>query len=88
MEIFSNNSTSFLSTILLTFPLMWGVYEFRKFRFQLEDIKKKANEISKKIDDITKNKLEKIYKMHFVLLYLKYPLHQNLKYPVLICHYR
>ena len=58
MEIFSNNSTSFLSTILLTFPLMWGVYEFRKFRFQLEDIKKKANEISKKIDDITKNKLE------------------------------
>ena len=58
MEIFSNNSTSFFSTILLTVPLMWGVYEFRKFRFQLEDIKKKANEINKKIDDITKNKLE------------------------------
>lgn len=58
MEIFSNNTISFLSTILLTVPLMWGVYEFRKFRFQLEDIKKKANEINKKIDDITKNKLE------------------------------
>ena len=58
MEIFSNNTISFLSSILLTVPLMWGVYEFRKFRFQLDDIKKKANEINKKIDDITKNKLE------------------------------
>lgn len=58
MEIFSNNTISFLSTVLLTVPLMWGVYEFRKFRFQLNDIKKKANEINKKIDDITKNRLD------------------------------
>tara|TARA_A100001015_G_scaffold187633_1_gene208983 strand:- start:1536 stop:1775 length:240 start_codon:yes stop_codon:yes gene_type:complete len=58
MEIFSNNTISFLSSILLTVPLMWGVYEFRKFRFQLDDIKKKANEINKKIDDITKNRLD------------------------------
>lgn len=58
MEIFSNNTISFLSTVLLTVPLMWGVYEFRKFRFQLDDIKKKANEINKKIDDITKNRLD------------------------------
>ena len=58
MENFSNNTTSFLSTIILTVPLLWGVYEFREFRFQLNDIKKKAYEIDQKINDITKNKLE------------------------------
>ena len=58
MEFFPNNTISLISTFMLSIPLIWGVYEFRKFRIQIDDIKKKANDIDKKIDDITKNKLE------------------------------
>ena len=48
----------YIHTFICVTPLIWGIYEFRKFRQQIEDIKTKANEINKKIDDITNNNLE------------------------------
>lgn len=58
MSIIQNDTIYLISTLVLSIPLMWGVYEFRKFRFQLDDIKDKANTIDKKIEDITSNKLD------------------------------
>ena len=57
MSTFSSDTFYILSSLILSVPLIWGVYEFRKFRFQLEDIKDKADNIDKTIDDITKNNL-------------------------------
>ena len=34
------------------------MHEFRKFRYQIDDIKKKADKINNKIDDISNNNLE------------------------------
>ena len=48
-----------LQTILVTIPVFWGVYEFRKFRYQLNDIKKTADQLNVKIDDLANNKLDK-----------------------------
>tara|TARA_B100000886_G_scaffold129696_1_gene87433 strand:+ start:3211 stop:3465 length:255 start_codon:yes stop_codon:yes gene_type:complete len=48
----------YIHTFICVSPLIWGIYEFRKFRQQIEDIKTKADEINKKIDDITNNNLE------------------------------
>ena len=48
----------YIHTFICVTPLIWGIYEFRKFRQQIEDIKTKADEINKKIDDITNNNLE------------------------------
>ena len=53
-----NDTYSIISTIIFSIPLLWGVYEFREFRFQIEDIKKKAEKIEKKMDDISQNKLD------------------------------
>ena len=58
MSIIQNDTIYLISTLVLSIPLMWGVYEFRKFRFQLDDIKDKADNIDKKIEDITSNKLD------------------------------
>ena len=58
MNIFFNDTYNILSTIIFSIPLLWGVYEFREFRFQIEDIKKKAENIEQKFDDISKNKLD------------------------------
>ena len=33
-----NDTYSIISTIIFSIPLLWGVYEFREFRFQIEDI--------------------------------------------------
>ncbi len=48
-----------LQTIIMSIPVFWGVYEFRQFRSQLNDIYIKANEINDKIDEIGCNKLDK-----------------------------
>ena len=58
MSIIQNDTIYLISTLVLSIPLIWGVYEFRKFRFQLDDIKDKANKIDKQIEDITSNKLD------------------------------
>ena len=58
MSIIQNDTIYLISTLVLSIPLIWGVYEFRKFRFQLDDIKDKADNIDKKIEDITSNKLD------------------------------
>ena len=58
MDIHQNDTISIVSSILLSIPLIWGVYEFRKFRFQLKDIKNTADKIDKKINDISSNNLE------------------------------
>ena len=54
-----NELQPLIQTFLITIPVFWGVYEFRQFRNQLNDIYKTANEINHKIDDIGNNKLEK-----------------------------
>ena len=46
------------NSVIVTVPIIWGIYEFRQFRCQLSDILKKFDEINKKLDDISKNKLE------------------------------
>ena len=46
------------NSVIVTVPIIWGIYEFRQFRYQLSDILKKFDEINKKLDDISKNKLE------------------------------
>tara|TARA_B100000424_G_C22923906_1_gene491537 strand:- start:465 stop:719 length:255 start_codon:yes stop_codon:yes gene_type:complete len=48
----------YIHTFICVTPLIWGIYEFRKFRQQIEGIKTKADEINKKIDDISNNNLE------------------------------
>ena len=48
----------YIHTFICVTPLIWGIYEFRKFRQQIEDIKNKADEINRKIDDISSNNLE------------------------------
>ena len=58
MESHNNDIFQLMSSFLLSLPLMWGVYEFRKFRYQLEDVKNIAKSIDNKIDDITSNKLD------------------------------
>ena len=57
MSTFLSDTFYILSSLLLSFPLIWGVYEFRKFRFQIENIKEKADNIDRTIYDITKNNL-------------------------------
>ena len=57
MNIYHSDIIYLLSSVVLSVPLIWGVYEFRKFRSQLEDIKDTAKTIDKKIDDITSNNL-------------------------------
>jgi len=52
-------SYNILYTLFLVSPIFWGVYEFRKFREQLNDIYKIAENINVKLDDISKNDLEK-----------------------------
>ena len=61
-----NDTYSIISTIIFSIPLLWGVYEFREFRFQIEDIKKKAENIEKKMDDISQNKLDEYPLLHDV----------------------
>ena len=58
MVTLSSDNFYILSSLILSVPLIWGVYEFRKFRFQLKDIKDKADNIDKTIDDIAKNNLK------------------------------
>jgi hypothetical protein len=48
----------YIYTFICMTPVLWGVYEFRKFRYQIDDIKKKADKINNKIDDISNNNLE------------------------------
>ncbi len=65
MEYLKNNPYS-----IFIIPLFWGIYEFRKLRFQLLDIFKIAeeykpivNELNQKIDELSSNKtaLKNIY---------------------------
>ena len=50
--------STLFNSVIVTVPVIWGIYEFRKFRYQLSDILEKFDEINKKLDDISKNKLE------------------------------
>ena len=60
MDCFKNNPYS-----ILVVPLVWGVYEIRKFRFQLLDIltlakeyKEIANNLNQKIEDLSSDKTD------------------------------
>lgn len=48
-----------IPSLICVVPVFWGVYEFRKFRYQLNDIKKTADQLNVKIDDLANNKLDK-----------------------------
>ena len=50
--------STLFNSVIVTIPIIVGIYEFRQFRCQLSDILKKFDEINKKLDDISKNKLE------------------------------
>ena len=47
-----------IPSLICVVPVFWGVYEFRKFRYQLNDIKKTAYELNGKINDLANNKLD------------------------------
>lgn len=58
MEYLKNNPYS-----IFIIPLFWGIYEFRKLRYQLLDIlkiaeeyKPIANDLNQKIDELSSNK--------------------------------
>jgi len=58
MDYIKNNPYS-----ILVIPMLWGVYEFRKLRFQLFDILKIAkeykpvfNDLNQKINELSSNK--------------------------------
>lgn len=58
MEYFKNNPYS-----IFIIPLFWGIYEFRKLRYQLLDILKIAEEykpivsdLNQKIEELSSNK--------------------------------
>ena len=58
MDYLKNNPYS-----IFVIPLIWGIYEFRKLRYQLFDILKIANEykplvhdLKEKIDELSSNK--------------------------------
>tara|TARA_B100000524_G_C23370266_1_gene269191 strand:+ start:219 stop:467 length:249 start_codon:yes stop_codon:yes gene_type:complete len=60
MNSFSEENIKFvIGTFIFVTPLTWGVYEFRKFRLRLEDMYKSIHELNGKIEDISKNNLEK-----------------------------
>ncbi len=50
--------STLFNSVIVTIPIIVGIYEFRQFRYQLSDILRKFDEINKKLDDISKNKLE------------------------------
>lgn len=58
INLSDENAKLFLQTFVYITPMMWGIYEFRQFRLQLESIFKKVFELNQKIDDISKNNLD------------------------------
>tara|TARA_B100000965_G_C19260800_1_gene612945 strand:+ start:87 stop:302 length:216 start_codon:yes stop_codon:yes gene_type:complete len=44
-------NVSNIQSYIFLLPICWGIYEFRKFRYEI-------NGIHKKIDDISNNRLE------------------------------
>ena len=58
MDIHKDDIKSLLHTIIVVSPFLWGVWEFRKFREQLNDIYITTLELNSKLDQISKNKLD------------------------------
>ena len=58
MDICREDVKSLLQTFLVVSPFLWGVWEFRKFREQLNDIYKTTLDLNNKLDEISKNKLD------------------------------
>ena len=50
--------SNLLYTIIIIIPLYWAVYEFRNLRQELKYIHKTIDQITKKADDITSNRLD------------------------------
>ena len=51
------NITSYLPSLIFIPPLLWGIFEFRQFRFHIGELKNSADTFNKKIDDISKGNL-------------------------------
>tara|TARA_Y100000991_G_scaffold201228_1_gene174111 strand:- start:44 stop:271 length:228 start_codon:yes stop_codon:yes gene_type:complete len=49
---------SYINTLICALPLIWGVYEFKQFRGQVDELKKKADVLNKKLDNVLNNDLE------------------------------
>ena len=49
---------SYINTLICVLPLIWGVYEFKQFRGQVDELKKKADVLNKKLDNVLNNDLE------------------------------
>ena len=49
---------SYINTLICVLPLIWGVYEFKQFRGQVDELKKKADALNKKLDNVLNNDLE------------------------------
>ena len=58
MDALTENHVQVLRSLIFVSPLLWGIWEFRQFRFKLDDIYKKTNELNLKLDKIAKNNLE------------------------------
>ena len=58
MDALTENHVQVLRGLIFVSPLLWGIWEFRQFRFKLDDIYKKTNELNLKLDKIAKNNLE------------------------------
>lgn len=55
--LIENHIQLFKGAILIS-PIVWGIWEFRQFRFKLNDIYKEANDLNTKLDKIAKNNLD------------------------------
>ena len=49
---------SYINTLIYALPLIWGVYEFKQFRGPVDELKKKADALNKKLDNVLNNDLE------------------------------
>ena len=52
MDALTENHVQVLRSLIFVSPLLWGIWEFRQFRFKLDDIYKKTNELNLKLDKI------------------------------------
>ena len=58
MDALTENHVQIVRGIIFISPLLWGIWEFRQFRFKLDDIYKETNELNLKLDKIAKNNLD------------------------------
>ena len=52
------NISSYLPSLIFIPPLLWGIFEFRQFRFHIGELKDSADTFNKKIDDISQGNLK------------------------------